>query len=713
MRLKHILIEGFRGFVRQAEIDLSADVIILHGPNGVGKTSLLDAILWALTGEITRFSASGGPVSLYAREGIARVVLTLSAPTGDVVITRLHDGKEGMVRVSHSGEEFDGASAEGLLGTLLLPRGPEGGARASLTNVITRAVYLQQDLVRQFVETDTPAERFELLSDVIGAGVILDLQRSLERSRNLWSRNTNALRKDKLDPAQARLKQISDQLSRLASDPANIAIDARAAAADVFRRAQAMIGSNRLSLTEPPVSSSSLDRLLKEISAARARAERELSTAVSLSEETVAVGSQNTSDAPALQLLERRDAALAEEIKVLDRNLQAALDDLSRQRHRLVESQSRIARLATLARLAIEDLGDVCPVCEQTHNQMKTRRHLAELISAAEVPPESLRDGEDAVADLALARSDKQTELEGIRAEILGARASQREALARRDLHFVRLQDAGIALEGDIAAHLAGKVQALRGELSNLNELLRDGENLSLGVVRLGEERRRAEFVAESLTITAEIETATQQIAAQDRTHRLAGEIIDGLRDASLEVTKKQIESVAPLFQRIYSRIDPHPTFRVTQIIPGMRGGKGLLKIGVSDPDQGEASHEALPILSSSQLNSFAVSLFLSLNLALPSLKLSVTILDDPLQSLDSINLLGLVDVLRRFRAHRQIIVSTHEPRLLGLLQRKLRPVKDDERMDTIVFDDWDQAGPNYRVSSAERDASVGTVLAA
>jgi hypothetical protein len=39
------------------------------------------------------------------------------------------------------------------------------------------------------------------------------------------------------------------------------------------------------------------------------------------------------------------------------------------------------------------------------------------------------------------------------------------------------------------------------------------------------------------------------------------------------------------------------------------------------------------------------------------------TVLDDPLQSLDSMNLLGLVDVLRRFRAHCQIILSTREER--------------------------------------------------
>jgi DNA repair exonuclease SbcCD ATPase subunit len=111
-------------------------------------------------------------------------------------------------------------------------------------------------------------------------------------------------------------------------------------------------------------------------------------------------------------------------------------------------------------------------------------------------------------------------------------------------------------------------------------------------------------------------------------------------------------------------------------------------------------------------MNSFAVSLFLAMNLALPSLRLGVTILDDPLQSLDSINLLGLVDVMRRFRAHRQIIVSTHEERLVGLLQRKLRPMRPDERMLTIVFESWSRQGPVMRTIEAAQ-ASAESVIAA
>lgn len=87
-------------------------------------------------------------------------------------------------------------------------------------------------------------------------------------------------------------------------------------------------------------------------------------------------------------------------------------------------------------------------------------------------------------------------------------------------------------------------------------------------------------------------------------------------------------------------------------------------------------------------------------NLGLLSLKLDLTMLDDPLQSLNAINLLGLVDVLRSFRQHQQIIVSTHEPKLLGLLQGKRGRC---ERVNVS----WTTDGAVYRSLSAGYDTDT------
>ena len=62
MRLRRLAIDGFRGFTSAVDIDMDADVIVIVAENGRGKTSLLDAILWALIGRVTR--VAGGDAEL-------------------------------------------------------------------------------------------------------------------------------------------------------------------------------------------------------------------------------------------------------------------------------------------------------------------------------------------------------------------------------------------------------------------------------------------------------------------------------------------------------------------------------------------------------------------------------------------------------------------------------------------------------------------------
>lgn len=53
--LKKVVVENFRGFGEKREFDFEGKpLILLNAPNGKGKTSLLDAIEWCLTGDIRR-----------------------------------------------------------------------------------------------------------------------------------------------------------------------------------------------------------------------------------------------------------------------------------------------------------------------------------------------------------------------------------------------------------------------------------------------------------------------------------------------------------------------------------------------------------------------------------------------------------------------------------------------------------------------------------
>jgi DNA repair protein SbcC/Rad50 len=143
------------------------------------------------------------------------------------------------------------------------------------------------------------------------------------------------------------------------------------------------------------------------------------------------------------------------------------------------------------------------------------------------------------------------------------------------------------------------------------------------------------------------------------------------------------------------------------------RIGRGRIRPVVSDPSAGIAGRDPSTLFSSSQLNALAVSVFFGLNLATRDAPLTAVMVDDPLQSLNDVNLLGLVDTLRRTKSLRQLLLSTHDRRLTSLLQRKLRPVGDDRATRLYAFSDWNEQGPTVVRDDVEAEPAVFKIAAA
>jgi hypothetical protein len=184
------------------------------------------------------------------------------------------------------------------------------------------------------------------------------------------------------------------------------------------------------------------------------------------------------------------------------------------------------------------------------------------------------------------------------------------------------------------------------------------------------------------------------RIAQRAATGDQAQRVIEALREAASRVVTERVKEIEPLLSDIYSRIDVHPAFRVVRFLTSVVRGRGQLAAVVSDPLSEVECDTPATVLSSSQMNALAVCTFLSLNLGVLSPPLECTILDDPLQSLDDINLLGLIDLLRRTKDQRQLFVSTHDLRFGNLLARKLRPGSSEQRTVVIELDGWSRTGP-------------------
>jgi len=161
-----------------------------------------------------------------------------------------------------------------------------------------------------------------------------------------------------------------------------------------------------------------------------------------------------------------------------------------------------------------------------------------------------------------------------------------------------------------------------------------------------------------------------------DRRNKV-NDILLAERDAVIQQLKVFINNFfyEDLINSIYRKIDPHPSFKKVEFKADFDADKPGLNIVVSDEDGIQIS----PILyfSAAQSNILSLSVFLASALHAVDDKgnaVDVIMIDDPIQSMDSINILSTIDLLRSIclQFKKQIIISTHDENFFGLLQRKI-----------------------------------------
>jgi DNA repair protein SbcC/Rad50 len=78
-RLKTLVIRNFRSLLGEIVVPLDAQVVLIHGANGMGKTSVLSALELALTGKIAHLAADG--------DGYRSYLKTLGTDDGSIRLT--------------------------------------------------------------------------------------------------------------------------------------------------------------------------------------------------------------------------------------------------------------------------------------------------------------------------------------------------------------------------------------------------------------------------------------------------------------------------------------------------------------------------------------------------------------------------------------------------------------------------------------------------
>ncbi|WP_336686501.1 AAA family ATPase [Chryseobacterium bernardetii] len=142
---------------------------------------------------------------------------------------------------------------------------------------------------------------------------------------------------------------------------------------------------------------------------------------------------------------------------------------------------------------------------------------------------------------------------------------------------------------------------------------------------------------------------------------------------------EKQIKSFfyEDLINDLYKRIDPHPEYTKVKFIPDFKDAKPKLNVCVYGKNNSDDFIIPNLYFSQAQLNILSLCIFLAKALNAKDddgNSIDCIFVDDPIQSMDSINILSTIDLLRSIVVNheKQIILSTHDENFHNLLKKKI-----------------------------------------
>lgn len=703
VRLQALTISNFRGFNRPVRLNFDASAVLFHGPNGSGKTSVFDALQWLLTDDLPRLGeyrlrkADLYLTNAFADGNFASVEALFDSPTGSIRATRRGDGRGSVLELEHPHGRLEGLEAKEELKRILAP------GSLPLEEILHTSGLLQQDDLRQLLQTK-PDERYRQLMRLLGLEALDQFERIVQLrrtdARDSAKRITNeldSLRKqrdalaEQLETAQAQVQRVSETT------------DLKTIAETICKQNPGTLSPSMAAHAD--WSSELLSAETARIRAVDARLQRELDRLP-----------KTINDAIHGELVVVEGAVETAELSISDSV--RSVEQAEGIRSRLLASSNELGRLSAAALPFLPSNGESvpCPVCETVIEPQAVRLSLelraanSEALAAAE-------------ANLSLARSNRDTASSNLRT--LQSRLAE---LRSRNEDQVRSIAMATALAGEVdALYTASLLRPTTSRTTTVGSLA-TADGYATAVADL--ESFRA-LLSRLRTVCEAIDTAAAEVAQRQAANRVAAEransiprIEEGLalakarvdeatkaseharrasnsalglheatKSANEDIFRRRFSALEPLMNDVYARLDPHPAFTNLSFTVESFRSRGTATATVTDAERNISVNPML-VFSSAQANIVVLSAFLALGWAAGPSGLPFVLLDDPLQAMDDVNVLGFADLARHLRRERQLVLATHESRFAGLLERKLSGRYPGEDLIVHEFVGWSRSGP-------------------
>jgi len=627
MKLEYLMLSGFRGFRKPIDIRFAPSFTVIDGRNGTGKSSLCDALEFALTGTITKYQdakAAGESISDYywwmgdqkAHEHYVEV--GFSSADGERIKIRREQFTDPDPRALAKVEEH-------------LCNRPK--ASGDNMRQLCRVSIIRDELIAALSLDLSETERFALLRDAIG---VPSADAEIARGQRLFSLSAKRV---------AEIQSGVDALNRDLAAAGRRLDEARGAVAEdraiqnAARQLRGLVGQDLVP-----------DALIEPARFKLVQLEEELAGL----QKVIDTGDAVQETRRQLAGLEIARQAFAEEIRSSEIKLAALRNDVSDVQRAKIESEAReLAELATNGRkLGLHD--GQCPLCGAEH----TPESFLKGVVATEARARKL-DAE------ALEGVSKMDNLRAAEASLINATQrlnsldGQRSQLIRAVAEHQQLRVQLAIPEDDESETLVKKEQVLLASLTKARSSLRALETIKLNPVL-------ARAIESESNLRKRLDTAEIRLGRARRAESTAKALYDATRRAVGEIMDRRLERVLPLMSELYQRLRPHPVWRELEY--SIRGDvKRFLRLQVGDQLNPQF------LFSSGQRRATGLAFLLSINMAMAWNRWSSIVLDDPVQHVDDFRTIQLAEVLAQLcSSGRQVVCAVEDAALADLLCRRL-----------------------------------------
>jgi DNA repair exonuclease SbcCD ATPase subunit len=631
MKIERILISGFRGFRDRVDVRLAPGFTVIDGRNGVGKSTLFDAIEYSLTGNISKYNdmkADGESVKDYVwwkGDG--------PSPSERFVEVTFNDGEKAITIRRTPIEDPPGhilAQLEaGMVNAAIAPNTP-------LFQLCAASIIRDESIASLSLEL-TETQRYAKLRQAIGAS---DADNWAKRGATLvqLARKRSEQAKSEVSAANAAVAEASRRI-----DEARASLAPEAAISE----ASQMLGALLQSSANAPDQLLSPGREFVAQRERRLRAIQEildgwdgyLRDAKMVSESEAAI---EAARAAVIAAQTERDLFSTPDVAV-----PGPTAGLVSQLHELLSLGSRIG--------VVEHS---CPLCATSHDHQSFADGLAKTAQmierldreASQIAAEATRRKE-AIALADRRRSDAVQVLHSLTSQV----EQQRQSLEARRLGIEKLgfpSDVGRDVVEQARDQIIEELEQARHSLRILSTLAQN-QLLETGAAQLNEARSR-------------LARAQERAGRARRVESIANTLHDAARRAGSETLDLRLERMLPLMAELYSRLRPHPVWQ--DIEYSIRGDlRRFLSLQVGDGLNPQF------LFSSGQRRATGLAFLLSINLSLAWSRWRSILLDDPVQHVDDFRTVNLAEVLAQLVAEgRQVIVSVEDAALAELLTRRM-----------------------------------------